>query len=49
MALGEEIMGPSEEGYIERGIRVNYFAEKRGSERALEMLVKKLRCLLLTE
>jgi glycine/betaine/sarcosine/D-proline reductase family selenoprotein B len=43
MALGEEIMGPSEEGYIERGIRVNYFAEKRGSERALEMLVKKLK------
>lgn len=42
MATGAEILGPKEEGYIERGIRVNYFAEKRGSERALEMLVKKL-------
>lgn len=58
MAAGEEILGPKEEGYIERGIRVNYFAEKRGSERALEMLVKKLKgentaqtflCLNLTE
>lgn len=43
MAEGAEILGPKEEGYIERGIRVNYFAEKRGSERALEMLVKKLK------
>lgn len=42
MVAGEEILGPKEEGYIERGIRVNYFAEKRGSERALDMLVKKL-------
>lgn len=43
MANKEEILGPKEEGYLERGIRVNYFAEKRGSERALEMLVKKLK------
>lgn len=43
MAAGEEISGPVEEGYLERGIRVNYFAEKRGSERAVEMLVKKLK------
>ena len=43
MAAGAKILGPKEEGYIERGIRVNYFAEKRGSERALEMLVKKLK------
>lgn len=43
MANREEILGPKEEGYLERGIRVNYFAEKRGSERALEMLVKKLK------
>ncbi len=42
MANKEEILGPKEEGYIERGIRVNYFADKRGSERAIEMLVKKL-------
>lgn len=43
LAAGEEILGPKEEGYIERGIRVNYFAEKRGSERAVEMLVSKLK------
>lgn len=43
MAEGQEILGPVEEGYLERGIRVNYFAEKRGSERALDMLVKKLK------
>ena len=43
MANKEELLGPKEEGYLERGIRVNYFAEKRGSERAVEMLVKKLK------
>lgn len=43
LAAGEEVLGPKEEGYLERGIRVNYFAEKRGSERALDMLVKKLK------
>jgi len=40
---GEEIGSPSEEGYIERGIRKNYFTEKRGSQRAVDMLVKKLK------
>ncbi len=43
MANKEEILGPKEEGYHERGIRVNYFADKRGSERAIEMLVNKLK------
>lgn len=43
MAEKQVILGPEEEGYLERGIRVNYFAEKRGSERAVEMLVKKLK------
>lgn len=42
MIKGEEILGPSEEGYIERGIRVNYFHEIRGSARGVEMLVKKM-------
>lgn len=42
MACGEEILGPEEEGYHERGIRVNYFAEERGSERGIRMLVKKM-------
>ena len=43
MATGEEILGPAEEGYHERGIRVNYFAEERGSERAIQMMLKKLK------
>lgn len=43
LAEKQEILGPKEEGYHERGIRVNYFAQKRGSERAVEMLVKKLK------
>lgn len=43
MTTGEEVLGPSIEGYLERGIRVNYFAEKRGSERGLEMLIKKMK------
>lgn len=38
----EEILSGSEEGYLERGIRVNYFNEKRGSERAIDMLLKKI-------
>lgn len=42
MVKGEEVLGPNEEGYIERGIRVNYFHEKRGSERAVEMLLLKM-------
>jgi len=42
MVEGEEILSPEEEGYIERGIRVNYFHEKRGSERGVEMLLKKI-------
>ncbi len=40
---GEEIGSPKEEKYIPRGIRKNYFAEKRGSERAVDMLLKKLK------
>ncbi|KGG80303.1 beta-aspartate methyltransferase [Caloranaerobacter azorensis H53214] len=43
LAKGEKIGTPDEEGYIPRGIRKNYFAEKRGSERAVEMLIKKLK------
>jgi glycine reductase len=37
----EEILSPAIEGYIERGIRVNYFNEIRGSKRAVDLLVKK--------
>ena len=43
LAKGEEIGTPAEEGYIERGIRKNYFATERGSKRAVDMLVKKLK------
>lgn len=42
VARGEEIGSPEEEGYHERGIRKNFFTDKRGSERAVDMLVKKL-------
>ncbi len=42
LVKGEEILGPDIEGYLERGIRVNYFHEKRGSERAVELLVNKM-------
>lgn len=42
MAAGEEILGPSVEGYLERGIRVNYFANKRGAARGMDMLIKKM-------
>lgn len=43
LAKGEEILGPEEEGYHERGIRINYFAAERGSERAIKMLLKKMK------
>ncbi len=42
LAKGEEVGPPEEEGYILRGIRKNFFHELRGSERAIDMLVKKL-------
>lgn len=34
---------PQEEGYFARGIRINVRTEKRGSQRAVEMLLRKLR------
>ncbi len=40
---GEPLGKPEEEGYMERGIRVNFFMDKTGAERAVEMFVKKLR------
>ncbi len=43
LATGEEILGPDVEGYHERGIRMNYFAEERGSARAIKMLIKKMK------
>lgn len=43
LAKGEEIGSPAEDNYIERGIRKNFFATERGSKRAVDMLVKKLK------
>lgn len=40
---GEELGTPQEEGYIPRGIRQNVFTEKRGSQRAVDMLLAKLK------
>lgn len=42
LARGEKIGASKEEGYIPTGIRVNFFEEKRGSERAVDMLLAKL-------
>lgn len=43
LAKGEEIGSPEEENYFPRGIRKNFFTDKRGSERAVEMLLRKLK------
>ena len=43
IAKGEELGTPEEEGYMEKGIRQNFFTDKRGSERAVDMLIKKLK------
>lgn len=43
LAKGEEIGSPAEEGYIERGVRKNYFTEETGGQRAVNMLLSKLK------
>ena len=43
LANQEPIGASSEEGYIPQGIRVNLFEEDRGSKRAVDMLMKKLK------
>lgn len=42
LARGEKIGASCEEGYIPRGVRVNFFEKERGSSRAVSMLLKKL-------
>lgn len=42
LAKGERIGASVEEGYMPGGTRVNFFEEKRGSARAVDMLIKKL-------
>lgn len=43
LVKNEPVGSPKDEGYLERGIRKNYFAEKRGSARAVDMLINKLK------
>jgi betaine reductase len=43
IANKEEIGGPEEEGYLERGIRKNIFLEEDGGHRAVEMMVAKIK------
>jgi glycine reductase len=40
---GEKLRSAAEEGYIERGVRVNTFHEEVGAERAVKMLLKKIK------
>ncbi len=40
---GEDPGSPAEDGYIERGVRVNCFNDEIGAVRAVDMLVKKLK------
>jgi glycine reductase complex component B subunit gamma len=42
LAEGRELGPPDEEGYIPRGPRKNYFADKTGAERAIDLLLAKL-------
>ena len=43
LGLGQEIGLPQEEGYFPHGIRVNQFVSRTGAERAVVMLLSKLR------
>ncbi len=42
LVKGEEIGASAEEGYFPNGIRKNFFEQKRGSRRAVDMLLAKL-------
>ena len=44
LAKGEPIGASIEEGYMPNGIRKNFFDKERGSKRAVDMLIKKLKC-----
>ena len=43
LAKKEKIGSASDEGYFPRGIRKNVFVEERGSKRAVDMLLKKIK------
>ncbi len=42
LAKGEPILSSKEEGYMPNGIRVNFFEDKRGAARAVDMMKLKL-------
>lgn len=42
LAKGEKIGASCQDNYMPNGVRVNFFEEKRGSRRAVDMLLKKL-------
>lgn len=43
LAAGEKIGSPEQEGYIRRGIRVNFFHTDNAAKRATDMLLKKIK------
>lgn len=43
LVKGEEISSPSKEGYFARGVRKNIFVSERGSKRAVDMVIKKIK------
>ena len=43
LVKGEALKTAEEEGYIERGVRINTFYEEIGAERAVSMLLKKIK------
>ncbi|MEW9123513.1 MAG: glycine/betaine/sarcosine/D-proline family reductase selenoprotein B, partial [Thermotaleaceae bacterium] len=43
LAKSEEIKAPTVDGYIPRGVRKNIFTDERGSKRAVDMMLKKLK------
>lgn len=43
LASGEKIGSPEAEGYIQRGLRVNFFHEDQGAKRAVDMLISKIK------
>lgn len=43
LVKGEEVGSPVDEGYLPRGVRKNVFKEERGSKRAVNMLLAKLK------
>jgi glycine reductase len=49
LAAGRELGPPEEEGYVPRGLRKNYFADRTGAERAVDLLLAKLRGEVRTE